>query len=305
MKILNILFASILFITEMGFSQENMLPLWENGIPNHTTSDEVELREIDGILRIRKVQIPTLEIYLPSANNANGKGVIICPGGGYAALAYDWEGTDIAKWFNSKGIAAFVLKYRLPQSKSIKVQHLAPLQDAQRALRLVRYHSKKWNLNKNQIGIIGFSAGGHLASTLGTRFNEKLLVKEDDIDKISARPDFMILVYPVISMQKGITHEGSRENLLGNNPSKALVEQYSNELQVNKATPKTFIVHSIDDKAVPVENSLRFFQSLKDANVPSEIHIYPFGGHGFSLALGHSYLQKWTKRLEDWLKYIE
>ncbi len=295
----------VLFIvTFMSFGQHDILPLWEDKVPNSKPSDEKEQHEVDDILRISKVQTPTLEIYLPPKRNTTGKAVIICPGGGYGILAYNWEGTDIAKWFNSKGIAAFVLKYRLPGSKSIVVQHEAPLQDAQRALRLVRYHAEKWKINKNSIGVIGFSAGGHLASTLGTQFDKKTLADEDEIDKVSAKPDFMALVYPVISMRLNVTHIGSRNNLLGENPSKTLVNEYSNELQVNENTPPTFIVHSTDDKAVPVENSLNFYKALKDAGIKSEMHIYPEGGHGFALAIGRAYLQTWTDRLFDWLNAL-
>ena len=291
----------LLVATFMSFGQNEILPLWEDKIPNSQPSDEKELNEVDGILRISKVQIPTLEIFLPSKKDTTGKAVIICPGGGYGVLAYHWEGTDVAKWFNSRGIAAFVLKYRLPRSKSIIVQHEAPLQDAQRALRLVRYHAGAWGIDKNSIGVLGFSAGGHLASTLGTQFDKKTLDIEDEIDKMSARPDFMALVYPVVSMYLSVTHVGSRTNLLGENPTDALINEYSNELQVNENTPPTFIVHSTNDKAVPVENSLNFFKALKDAGVKSEMHIYPEGGHGYALAIGKGYLQTWTDRLFDWL----
>lgn len=295
----------ILLFVNMGFSQSLTIPLWEKEVPNSKKSIEKEKHEVSEILRISKVQVPSMEVFLPAKRSANGKAVIICPGGGYGMLAYDWEGTDVAKWFNSQGIAAFVLKYRLPQSKSIIVQNEAPLQDAQRAIRQVRYNAEKWNIDKNKIGVIGFSAGGHLASTLGTHYNYDTLNAKDDIDKLSARPDFMMLIYPVITMHLLHTHKGSRNNLLGKTPSDELVNFYSNELHINNNTPPTFIVHSTDDKVVPVENSLRFFECLKQSDVFSELHVYPYGGHGFGLAIGRDYLQSWTQRLADWLLYLD
>lgn len=297
-------FIFLFSAVQVSFGQSNVILLWEDKIPNSQPSDEKEEREVDGILKLRKVQTPTLEVFLPSERNATGKAVVICPGGGYGMLSYDWEGTDIAKWFNTQGVAAFVLKYRLPQSKSIIIQHEAPLQDAQRAMRLVRFHAEKWGVDKTKIGVIGFSAGGHLASTLGTQYDKTTVKATDEIDKISARPNFMALIYPVISMKYPVTHKGSRNNLLGNNPSEILVNEYSNELQVNNNTPQTFIVHSTDDKAVPVENSLNFYKALKDVGVKTEMHIYPEGGHGYSLAINRGYLQSWTNRLADWLSTI-
>jgi acetyl esterase/lipase len=304
----NLLLLSLCFLTILSvcFGQENILPLWKSGeMPNYQKTDEVETKEVKEIIRIGNVQEPTLEIYLPAKRNSTGKAVVICPGGGYSILAYDWEGTDIAKWFNSQGIAAFVLKSRLPYSKSIIVGHQAPLQDAQRAIRLVRQNAEKWNISKDQIGIMGFSAGGHLASTLGTHYNDENLRVTSAIDTISARPDFMILIYPVITMNADYTHMGSRNNLIGTNPDQALIDQYSNELHVNKDTPPTFIVHSTDDKAVPVMNSISFYQAMQKADVYSEMHIYPSGGHGYGLALGKGHLQTWPDRLADWIDSLK
>ncbi|WP_190809449.1 alpha/beta hydrolase [Flagellimonas sp. S3867] len=298
-------YAISVFIMLIGvtnsFGQDDLMPLWPNGIPNQRESNEKESHNNDDILWIENVQEPSLQIFLPSKRNATGKAIIICPGGGYQGLAYDWEGTDVAKWLNSIGIAAFVLKYRLPGSKSLIEKSKAPLQDAQRAVRLVRYHAEKWNIAKEQIGIMGFSAGGHLASTLGTHYNDEVTDKSDDLDQISARPNFMILIYPVITMNPAHTHMGSRVNLIGENPQQKLINQYSNELHIDKNTPPTFLVHSTDDEAVPVENSLLFYQSLKENSVYAEMHIYPEGGHGYSLAIGQGYLQSWTDRLTDWL----
>ena len=281
-------------------AQSKIINLWSS-IPNNKPSEEKEQITNNGIKRISSVTKPTLEIFEPSRKDLSDKAVIICPGGGYGILAYDWEGTDVAKWFNSKGITAFVLKYRLPNSKFSDNPEIAPLQDAQRAIRWVRMNADKLNINKNKIGIIGFSAGGHLAASLGTLYKEKNNFKEDSIDAISAKPNFMALIYPVITMQDNYTHKGSKDNLLGKNLSKNLVDKFSIELQVSKNTPPTFIVHSADDKAVPVENSLQIYKALLDNNVNAEMHIYPYGGHGYSMAIGKSYLQNWTDRLYEWL----
>ena len=287
-----------------GFAQIEIVNIWGGFIPNSQETSEIEIIEKTDITKVFLVKEPTLEVYLPSERSARGKAVIICPGGGYNNLSYDWEGTDVAKMFNSKGIAAFVLKYRMPQSKSIAVSHEAPLQDAQRALRWVRNHAKNYNVNPNEIGVIGFSAGGHLASTLGTQFDTPNNFKETSLDTISARPDFMVLVYPVVTMKDDYTHKGSQNKLLGKNASEVLKHQYSNELQANASTPPTFIVHSGDDKAVPVENSLQLYKALNDHGVKTEMHIYPYGGHGYSLAIGNGYLQTWVDKLLVWLNSL-
>jgi acetyl esterase/lipase len=250
-------------------------------------------------------KMPDITVFMPSKRNATGQAVIICPGGGYVNLSYSWEGTDVAKLLNAKGITAIVLKYRLPNSKSNIVPNLSPLMDAKRAIRMVRYNATKWNINKNKVGIMGFSAGGHLASTLGTHFDEGDAQSKDPIEQISSRPDFMILVYPVISMSKTIMHAGSRNNLIGEKPTDDLAKMYSGELQVTKQTPPTILFHATDDKTVPVENSLLFYQACKDFGVPVEMHIYPIGGHGFGLALGKGYLESWTDRLIDWLRGVK
>lgn len=287
-----------------GFSQE-IIPLWSGEIPNSQSSDETEIRREGDLLWIQNVQEPTLEIYLPTKRNATGQAVIICPGGGYFGLAYDWEGTDIAKFLNSKGIAAFVLKYRLPGSKSVVIRYKAPLQDAQRAVRLVRNNAEQWNVDTNQVGIMGFSAGGHLASTLGTHYDQDRYSLRTKIDSLSARPDFMILMYPVITMKSEYTHGGSKNNLLGEDAPQDLVDQYSNELQVDENTPPTFLVHATDDNTVPVMNSILFYQALVEAGVSAEMHIYPEGGHGFSLAIGRGYLRTWVDRLSEWLESLK
>jgi acetyl esterase/lipase len=230
--------------------------------------------------------------------------VIICPGGGYNILAYDWEGTDIARWLNSRGIAAFVLKYRLPGSKSNIEPYKSPLLDAQRAMRLVRSNAEQWNVDPGKIGIMGFSAGGHLASTLSTHFDEGNPSDPDPVERVSCRPDFSILIYPVISFTGDFTHAGSRRALLGEEPGQELVNNFSNELQVTKETPPAILIHAGDDTGVPVENSMVYYQALRAHQVSSELHIYPYGGHGFSLAIGKGHLSTWTDRVIDWIRSL-
>lgn len=284
----------ILFCAINSYSQTMKINLWADGsIPLSIKTNIQEEIESTDIVRISKVQVPQLEVYLPNKRGASGQAVIICPGGGYARLAYDWEGTDIAKLFNAHGIAAFVLKYRLPDSLSSTSPDQVPLMDAKQAISIVRARAMEWNINPNKIGIMGFSAGGHLAATLSTHFDQ------------STRPDFSILIYPVISMEKSIAHMGSRKNLIGAKPTDAMVKLYSNELQITPKTPPTFILHATDDNAVPVENSLTYYQALKKNGVPAEMHIYPTGGHGFALALGKGSLEKWPTLLFDWMKELK
>jgi acetyl esterase/lipase len=299
------LLATFMILSFATSAQEITLPLWRSGkVPNYQKTNETEKADSTDIVRISKVQNPEIAVFLPSKKIATGQAVVVCPGGGYGILAYNWEGTDIAKWLNSKGIAAIVLKYRLPNSKSNIIPHQSPLMDAQRAIRMVRANAAKWNLKKDRVGIMGFSAGGHLASTTGTHFDEGNKKATDSIEKFSSRPDFMVLVYPVITMSKPIMHTGSRNNLIGENPDVQLAKFYSGELQVSKETPPAFLVHATDDKTVPVENSLLFYQALKDKNVLAEMHIYPKGGHGFALALGIAGTESWTDRCIDWLRSL-
>ncbi|MAU70627.1 MAG: esterase [Pseudozobellia sp.] len=297
----------ILILTVMNLqAQDTIIPLWPNGkIPNRVETDEKEEHVKEGILRISKVQEPTIEVYLPAKQNATGEAVLIFPGGGYHILAYDWEGTDIAKFLNGKGIAGIVVKYRLPTSESLKEKYNVPLIDAQRALRLVRSMAAEFNINANKIGIVGFSAGGHLASTLGTHFNEKVYNGIDAADKLSARPDFLTLVYPVITFTQSTKHSGSQKALLQGNETEELLQRFSNETQVTPETPPTLLVHATDDTAVPVENSLLFFQALKDKGVSATMHIYPKGGHGFSLARNDEHLRGWTERMFEWMSSLD
>ncbi len=286
-------------------AQDTIIPLWQEEIPNRIPSSEKEIHEREDILRISKVQEPHLEVYLPAKANANGKAMLIFPGGGYHILAYDWEGTDIAKYLNSKGIAGIVVKYRLPVSESLKEKYNVPLIDAQRAIRVVRSQASAWNVNPAKIGVMGFSAGGHLASTLGTHFEEEVYPPGDAVDALSARPDFMVLVYPVISFGKIAVHQGSKTALLGENPSVASVDRFSNELRVTAETPPTLLVHATDDTGVSPLHSMLFYEALLKNKVPAALHIYPRGGHGFSLATADPYLRGWTERVFEWLEAME
>lgn len=303
----NILFIiSALFVVEIVHAQEHVLPLWpENEIPNFIYTGQAEIIDTTDFVRIRNVQTPEISVYLPSSRNATGKAVIVIPGGSYRFLAYDTGGTDIAKWLNSKGIAAFILKYRLPIASNNVVGHKSPLLDAQRAMRMVRHHAASWDLDPRQIGVIGLSAGGHLAASLSTLFDYGDKGSQDEVERYSSRPDFSILVYPVITSDPAFSHESSFLALLGENPKEELLLRYSIEKQINKDTPPTFLVHSADDAIVPVENSIIYFQELKEKGIPTEMHIYPYGGHGFSLAIGRGHLSTWTDRVIDWIRSLE
>lgn len=284
----------VLFYSFMlsGQAQDYIVPLWEDEVPNAKVSTLEEQLKNPNARVISKVIDPSLEVYLPSSVINTGTMVMICPGGGYGALAYDKEGTDIAKWLNGRGIAAAVLKYRLPEDESNQVPHLTPLMDAKQGIEILRSMAGQWGVDPSKVGVMGFSAGGHLASTLGTHFEE------------ANRPDFMILIYPVVTMKKDYTHNGSRNNLLGNEPSKELVDLYSNELQVKPNTPTTFILHCEDDLVVPVENSIQFYGALKKEGVKVEMHLYPDGGHGFAMGFQHGRLATWRSLLLEWLKAI-
>lgn len=290
----------------IGFSQDIIMPLYPEGqIPNFKKSDVKELVEITDGIRVKKVSIPDLAVFLPSQKYSTAEAVIICPGGGYRLLSYSLEGIDIAKYWNSKGVAAFVLKYRLPDEKSQIKPYKAPLMDAQRAMRLVRFHAKKWGIDPNRIGIMGFSAGGHLAASLSTHFDGGNIQDIDSVEQVSCRPDFSILVYPVISFNEKITHLGSRNNLLGENPSQEMVDYYSNELQVTKETPPAILIHADDDESVLSKNSIEYYYALREKNISAALMIYPTGGHGFGMALNKPFLSTWLEQCYMWLKTIK
>ena len=286
-------------------SQNFILPLWDGDPPNYRESGEMMKSDTSNIVRLSLVQHPDIAVFLPSSRNATGEAVVICPGGGYHILAYDWEGSDIARWFSSRGIAAAVLKYRLPVSKSNIIPHKTPLMDAQRAFRMVRYHAESWNIDPGKIGIMGFSAGGHLASTLSTHFDEGDPGNTDPVERMSCRPDFSILVYPVISFTEEFSHSGSRNALLGEDPDPELLRYYSNEHQVTAETPPAILIHSGDDEGVPVQNSLAYYRALLKKAIPAEMHVYPYGGHGYSLAIGRGHLATWPDRVLEWIRYIQ
>lgn len=299
MKNLFILF-SLLLMKSILLSQ-SVIPLYPGNIPNSKPSKDEETSVVneDGITIVSKISRPTLTIFLPDKKIANGTAVVICPGGGYWINAFVHEGTDVAKKFAAMGVAAFVVKYRIPDTATMINPGIGPLQDAQQALKTVRERAKEWNVDPARIGIMGFSAGGHLASTAGTHYNHAVI---DNEKNTSLRPDFMILIYPVISfVDTTIAHMGSSEKLLGKTASKEKLREYSNELQVTDQTPPTFLVHASDDGGVSPENSIRFYEALLKHHIPAEMHLYQNSGHGFGLKLKNTN-EQWMDRCENWMR---
>jgi acetyl esterase/lipase len=295
-----------LFIAFLPFlnsnAQEKTMNVWPTGIPGFILNDSyVEKSSMsEGIIsRFEKTTNPMLYIFLPPKEKATGTAVLICPGGGYFALSFAHEGNAIASWLNDNGIAGIILKYRLPSDLIMKDKSVGPLQDAQEAMRIIRRNASAWNIDPKKIGVIGFSAGGHLASTLSTHYADKVY---DAADTVSARPDFSLLIYPVITMDSSFTHAGSRRNLLGDNPSDDVVKRFSNELQVNEKTPPAFMVHSANDRTVPVKNSFVYFEQLVKYNIPSELHVFQKGGHGFGLGGSKDTQSAWPGLCISWLK---
>jgi acetyl esterase/lipase len=288
------LFASL---TGISYSQQE-IPLYSGKIPNSkdASNEEEIVSSGEGDTLAFKVSNPAISIFLPSREKANGTAIIICPGGGYHVLVMSREGRNIAREYNKLGIAAFVLKYRLPDDRIMQDKSTGPLQDAQRAVQLVREHAAEWKIDPHKIGIMGFSAGGHLASTVGTHFENALI---ENTRGTSLRPDFMILVYPVISFSDSLGHVGSREYLLGKNPSEEQIRFFSNDLQVSKSTPPAFLILAGDDTVVKPENSLAFYNALRKNRVTSEMHIYSAGEHGF---LKQPSFEEWFGRCCFWMK---
>lgn len=269
------LFLVLLFILFSLFVRaQERITLYATKIPNSKPSTIKE----SGIGMYKDVTVPTLEYFKPNVEKASGAAIIIVPGGGYSVVVYDGEGVSTAKALAEKGITVFVLKYRLPNDAVMLDKKIGPLQDAQQAIKLVRENAEKWGLDKNKIGIMGFSAGGHLASTAATHFGKWYIENKENT---SLRPDFQILIYPVISMTDALTHAGSRDNLLGKKPSREDVDLFSNELQVQADAPPAYLTHTADDKTVDVDNSIVYFEKLRHHKVPVEMHIYPKGDHGF------------------------
>lgn len=278
-----IILMSFLFITTMLSAQKPVeLLLWPNGAPNSNGLTGTE-EDLNGG-RVANVVNPSITVY--RAENPNGMAIIMCPGGGYARLAMNHEGHDMASWFTTQGITYVVLKYRMPNGN-----YEVPLSDAEQAIRLVREHAAEWGINPQRVGIMGASAGGHLAASLASLYSS---------DK--TRPDFQILFYPVISMLKGVTHGGSRQNLIGENPSQELEQKYSLERQVSPRSPQAFIMLSSDDGAVPPINGIGYFLALRDQKVPASLHVYPTGGHGWGFRDNFTYKRQWTGELEKWLR---
>jgi len=296
--------AILVILNLVSYGQDYVLPLYKGEIPNSIKMEQKEKIVKSDIILISNVQDPDIAVYLPSKRFATGQAVVICPGGGYGVLAYDLEGTDIARYLNSIGVAGIVLKYRLPNHESNIEPHKAPLMDAQRAMRLVRSYAKSWNIDSTKIGIMGFSAGGHLASTLGTHFDYGNKNSADVVEQKSCRPDFMILMYPVITFTDIYTHTGSREALIGKAADPKLVNYYSNELQVQDDTPPAFLVHADDDNGVPDENSLLMYEALRKKKISDELHILSEGGHGFGLGGTNNHIAAWTTDLKLWLGWL-
>lgn len=285
------------FLVKISNAQQ-IIPLYPGKIPNSKISPDEEQKSanasVDSVTR--KVSVPTLSIFLPSKNLSNGSAVIICPGGGYGGLLTKREGSDVALAFSKLGITAFVLKYRLPDDLIMEDRSIGPLQDALQALRTVRQNAGKWNIDVSKIGIMGFSAGGHLASSAGTHFDARIIENPENTD---LRPDFMVLVNPVISFSNEIGHPGSRNNLLGKSASAEKINFFSNELHVNQSTPQTFLVHTADDSVVSPENSFSFYHALRKNKVSAELHIYSEGEHGF---LKKPVFEEWFGRTVNWMK---
>jgi len=281
------------------FNKSVLVSFWLAGFAVGANAPKVELWPggAPGALGNDDADRPSLTIYLPPSNGVQS-GVVVCPGGGYGMLAVDHEGKQIADWLNARGVAAFVLRYRLGP----RYHHPIELGDAQRALRFVRSHAAEYGIATDKIGIWGFSAGGHLASTAGTHFDSGSPGAADTIDRVSSRPDFMILAYPVISLDTQYVHRGSLRNLLGDNPDPQLAASLSNETQVTPQTPPAFLFHTTTDSGVPVENSVLFYLALRKAGVPAEMHIYEQGPHGVGLALFDPILSAWSRQLEPWLR---
>jgi acetyl esterase/lipase len=284
MKVLGISALALTLTAAAHGSPQKVEHLWPGGAPGAVgTGDEDQ---------------PALTIYLPEAARAVGTGVVVCPGGGYGALSMDHEGRQVAEWLNSLGIAGFVLRYRLGP----RYHHPVEMHDGQRAVRFVRYHAKGYGIAPDRVGIWGFSAGGHLASTVGTHFDAGNNAASDPIDRLSSRPDFMVLAYPVISFTTPYVHKGSMRNLLGENPDPTLARSLSNELQVTPETPPTFLFHTDADDGVPAENSVLFYQALRKNHVPAELHILERGPHGVGLAQKDATLAIWPTLLANWFR---
>ncbi len=290
--------AVSLFIAFAVTAQDFKMKVWPDGAPDHNGMDKPE--ETFNVTHVRNVSEAEMYVYLPEKELNTGAAVVICPGGGYWVEAMGHEGYDIAEWLKKRGIAGIVLKYRLPYG-----HHEIPSGDVRRTIRIVRENASKWGIDPMKIGLAGSSAGGHLAATAGTRFDYGNPDGASLVEKLSSRPDFMLLLYPVISFREEFGHMGSRTNLIGEGNKWELVERYSNELHVTSETPPTFLVLADDDKVVVPRNSIAFYMALKENNVPAEMHIFAQGGHGFGMRENNIPADQWPDLFYKWLRAIE
>lgn len=299
-KYVTIILAGLLTINLTA--QPKVLKLWPDGIPGSkkdpTYVENIVITE-GRVTRATNVVTPDLTVSLPDPALATGAAVLICPGGGYGTLAFDHEGNAIAKWLNDNGIAGIILKYRLPSDRIMADKTIGPLQDAQEAMRVIRRNAAAWKIDPLKVGVIGFSAGGHLASTISTHYADKVYEVKDNV---SARPDFSLLIYPVITMDTTFTHRGTRNNLIGLDPTEKNVFRFSNEKQITSDTPPAFLVHSSDDGAVPVKNSINYYTGLQKNKIPAELHVFQKGGHGYGLAPNGGTESSWPDLCIRWLK---
>lgn len=287
------------FVTALSVNAQTIVPLWPDGqIPNNLNNKTIQEKidiDANGIMRISNVVLPSMAVYAPPT--PNGTAVLICPGGGYWIEAAGHEGVEVAKWFNSFGVTAFVLKYRLPDEALWSNKHEVPLQDAMQAMKLIRENAPSYRIDPKRLGVMGFSAGGHLASTLSTHWHRQNLPNAEVY-----KPDFSILMYPVISSGEH-KHAGSFERLLGKNAPADMMERYSNEKQVSAQTPPALLVHATDDKAVPVENSILYYNALRKLNISASMLIYENGGHGFGLAAKQKgSVKHWSEHCKGWME---
>ncbi|RXK54566.1 alpha/beta hydrolase [Oleiharenicola lentus] len=305
MKFPLILMSSFLLasVADAAFSDHPVIPLWPEGVPAAVRPDAPaalgplgpEKLEEGG--RLSNISEPTLTVYWPAVDRPNGTAVIICPGGAYGILSHDREGIQYAQWLSHLGVTSFILKSRLKE-----YGHPAPLQDVLRAVRVVRSRAAEFKINPDRLGMMGSSAGGHLAASAGTLFDHADGKTGAALDSVNARPDFIILMYPVITMADGVTHNGSRENLLGKSRTAEQEAFFSLENRVTAATPPTLLIHTQEDKSVPIENSIRFFQALTKAGVPAEFYAFEKGGHGMGIRDGLGTTSEWPDRAREWLR---
>ncbi|HWA24168.1 MAG TPA: alpha/beta hydrolase [Lacunisphaera sp.] len=300
MKLLLLMCALIVSDT---LADNLVIPLWPEGVPTAMRADApaakgpIPAEQSDPEGRIAHISVPRLTVFPAAQDRPTGTAVIICPGGGYARLSHDREGLQYARWLSTLGVTSFILTNRVGD-----FGHPAPLQDVLRAVRIVRSRAAEFKIDPARIGVMGSSAGGHLAASAGTLFDHADGKTGAALDSVNARPDFLILMYPVISMEPGVAHMGSRQQLLGANPDPALVARMSLEQSVTAQTPPTLIIHTQEDGTVPIENSIRFFQALTKAKVPAEFYAFEHGSHGMGMKAGFGTASDWPKRAEEWLR---